>query len=256
MSPEREIVNIWLNRRGFFTVSGINAGSRVIDFIAVSHKAEPRIMHIEVTCSISSNFILERDVIEINRLFKDSNVNSAVQRYIRDWFGKPYNYENVLVTNFQNLKLDGIRIIKFEDVLFDVINDMDKQRYRSQAIRTMQLIKFLLMGNPVRMSELFGRQSLYKPMSAQAKEELIKELLSQESGKRVFRKQSNEQLLVEILRSSSLNNPERLANALEEILTKRTGSRFLRMLMEKKGVQSAIREEISKDKKLESFFKV
>ncbi len=258
MSPEREIVNLWLNRKGFLTITGINAGSRVIDFIAVKNRKsgneDPQVMHVEVSCSIAANILFEKDRNELDKMFYDSNVARAVENAISASLGKQCSYDNVLVTNFQNLNLQGVSIIKFDDILFDVVRDMDKQRYRSQTIRTIQLIKYLLISNPSRMSELLSKQSLYKPMTSSAKEALIKELLSQDVGKKIFSKPSNEQLLVDILRASSLRQPERLANALEEVLTKRTGSRLFNLLLQKKDIQTAIKEEIAKDQTLEHFF--
>ncbi len=256
MSPEREIVNLWLNKKGFLTISGINAGSRVIDFIAVRSKSEPKVMHVEVTCSISANILFEKDRRELDKLFNDRNVVKAVEDSISACLGKAYPYENVLVTNFQNLNLSNVSVVKFEDILFDIVKDMDKQKYRSQTVRTIQLIKYLLISNPSRMSDLLNQQTNYKSMTASSKEALLKELLSQDLARKVFSKQSNEQLLVDIIRASSLRNPERLANALEEVLTKRSGSQLLNLLMQKKGIQTAIKEELEKDQKLEQFFKV
>ena len=47
MGPEKEIVQLWLNRKGFFTIKDINAGSRVIDMIAIKQDMEPKIAHVE-----------------------------------------------------------------------------------------------------------------------------------------------------------------------------------------------------------------
>ncbi len=257
MSPEREIVNLWLNKKGFLTISGINAGSRVIDFIAVKNrKEESKVMHVEVSCSISANILFEKDRKELDKLFNDRNVVKAVEESIEKCLGRDHPYENVLVTNFQNLNLSNVNVVKFEDILFDIVKDMDKQKYRSQTVRTIQLVKYILMSNGSRMSELLSQQTLHRPMTFAEKEALVKELLSQDLGRKVFSKQSNEQLLVDILRASSLKSPERLVNALEEVLTKRSGSQLLNLLMQKKGIQTAIKEELQKDQKLEQYFKV
>ncbi|MBI2133789.1 hypothetical protein HYU11_03860 [Candidatus Woesearchaeota archaeon] len=256
MSPEREIVNLWLNRKGFLTISGLNAGSRVIDFIAVKNKKDATVMHVEVSCSISASILFEKDRKELYRMFNDSNVVNAVNEAIRGSLGTDHDYENILVTNYQNLNIPNVNVVKFEDILFEIVKDMDKQKYRSQTIRTIQLIKYLLMSNPSRMAGLFNQETSHKAMTHSAKESLVKDLLRQELGRKVFSKQSNEQLLVEIIRASSLRNPERLANALEEVLTKRSGNHLLNILIKKKGIQTAIKEELEKDSKLEQFFKV
>lgn len=257
MSAEREIVNLWLNRRGFFTIAGINTGSRVVDFVAIRHaQGTTEIMHVEVSCSISANALFEKDRAELKKLFYDPSIVKAVESSISNFLGENHSYQNVLVTNFQGIEIDGVRVIKFEDVFFDFLSELDKQRYYSQTIRGLQLAKFLLMSDPDKMSALLNQQTSYRPMTSSNKESLIKELLKQDVGKRVFRKPGNEQILVELLRQSSLSNPERLANAMEEVLTKRGGSRFLNLLMKKKGIREAIKEELSKDQKLEQYFKV
>ncbi len=255
MSPEREIVNLWLNKRGYLTINGINAGSRVVDFVAVKHKPETRVLHVEVACSISANILFEKDRNELAKMFYDKNVVKLVEETINESIGKSHEYDNVLVTNFHNLNLDGISIVKFEDVLFDIMKDLDKQKYKSQTIRTLQLLKFLLMSDPARLTELISTDSSYKAMTTASKEAMIRELLSQEHAKKVLGKASNEQLLVELLRYSTLKNPEKMAVLLEDVLTKRSGSRLLNLLMQKKGVQTAIKEELEKDRKLEQFLK-
>lgn len=254
MSPEREIVNLWLNRNGFFTVSGLNAGSRVVDFVALRHKRGFDVSHVQVSCSISSSVALERELGELAKAFGDVGVVSAVERCIEGCIGRKVPYERVLVTNLQNVAVPGVRVVRFEDVFFDVLRDLDRQRYKSQTIRAFQLVKFILLSDPQKLSALLARDSSYKAMTSPAKEELLRELLSQDSAKRLFRRQSSEQILVELLRVSSLRNPERLAAALEEMLTKRTGSRLLGLLMRRQGVRFAIKEELSKDRKLEQFF--
>ena len=55
MGPEKEIVELWLNRKGFFTIKDINAGSRVIDLLAVKLDSPPKIAHFEVACYVSGS---------------------------------------------------------------------------------------------------------------------------------------------------------------------------------------------------------
>ena len=53
MSPEKDIVNLWLNRQGFFTVSDINANNRVADFVAIRQRGQVSVQHVELHCSVS-----------------------------------------------------------------------------------------------------------------------------------------------------------------------------------------------------------
>lgn len=80
MNAEKDIVNIWLNQHGFFTVRDINAKNRVIDFLA--YKPGEVIQHIEVNCSVSSSNITQHERSELARQFDDSNVTSILQHKI------------------------------------------------------------------------------------------------------------------------------------------------------------------------------
>ncbi len=247
MSPEREIVGLWLAKKGFFTVSSISAGSRIIDFLAVRLKEPQKILHVEVSCSVSRNAIENSD--ELQKLFYDPSVVKSLDQNIEKFLGKSAAYENVLVTNFSDVQIENVSIIKFDDVLFDVLASLDRHKYKSGSVRTLQLLKFLLFSNPKKLSELVNVS-----LSGSQRESHVKELL-QKSGKGVFKKKSNEQLLVDLLKQSSLKNPDRLVAALEEILSKRTGARLLKLLMSKSSIQKAIRTEIKKDKDLGDFLR-
>ena len=61
----------------------------------------------------------------------------------------------------------------------------------------------------------------------QFEEKFIQNLFEQGAAKKIFNKSSNENILIELLKNSTLKNPERLAAALDKILTKRTATKFL-----------------------------
>lgn len=250
MSPEKDIVNLWLNKQGFFTVSEINANNRVIDIVAIRHRGQPVVHHVELHCSVSPAAVVsDREKADLLRKFNDSNVVEAVQEAIRSCLGRDFEYEKVLVTT-SSVALPGISVVRFQEVLKDVVGQLDRQNYRSPIVRALQLVKFVLMASPATITALVAKDDSNKSLTYQNKERLLKELLQQDAALRLFAKKENEQLIIGILKSSTLRQPERLAAALETILTKRTATRFLNVLLQQKEVKTAIEEEISKDQKL------
>ena len=65
MHPEKEIVNLWLNRKGFFTISNIKAANnREVDLLAINQKKK-EILHVEIVSSITSiDTLSEKEIIE------------------------------------------------------------------------------------------------------------------------------------------------------------------------------------------------
>ncbi|MEK6949073.1 MAG: hypothetical protein AABX34_02550, partial [Nanoarchaeota archaeon] len=87
MSAEKDIVNFWLNRKGYFTVSNIKSGNKDVGILALKldKDALMRIMHIEVSCSISG-FNEQTDFLDdiIKEKFNDENVDAAIKKYINN----------------------------------------------------------------------------------------------------------------------------------------------------------------------------
>lgn len=254
MNPEKSIVNLWLNKKGFFTVNDINAGSRVIDILAIKQKDGTRVQHIETMCSITSAVVTGAEKKDLMKKFDDVNVVKQVKNKIKSYLGTDADYEKVLVAT-GDVDLKGVNVIRFDDVLLDVIKDLDTQYYKNSVVRTMQLLKYLLIARPSSMAVLLGKEDAYKPLTHTGRAKFITSMLLQDVSKKIFKKQSSEKILIELLKESSLKQPERLAEALNEILTKRTSSRFLNLLLQQKNVQTAIKEEVQKDQKLSDFFK-
>ncbi|MBI2550094.1 hypothetical protein HYV83_02835, partial [Candidatus Woesearchaeota archaeon] len=152
-----------------------------------------------------------------------------------------------------NVSLPGITVVRFQEVIKEVVSELDRQNYRSPIIRALQLVKFVLMANPETIAALVTKGDVHKPMSYHNKERLLRQMLQQDVALKLFGKKENEQLIVSILKNSTLKQPERLAAALETILTKRTATRFLNVLLQQKEIKIAIEEEISKDQKLVKF---
>jgi len=261
MNPEKEIVNLWLNKKGFFTINDINAGkNKVIDLIAIklTNGKLDRVEHIEVNCSISST-IVDKDINEYIKKFEDKTVIKKVKQVIKDFVGTDFSYEKTLVlTSHKNINLKGINVLKFDDILYDVIDNIDKQNYRNTTVRIIQLIKYLLISNPDNLAELLKKETGNKVLNQGTREIFIRELLKQDDVKRILEKESNEKIIVDIVKESSLKRPERLAKALEQdILTNRTRKRFLKSLLNQEKIAKASKTILKpkKQRPLQYFFK-
>jgi hypothetical protein len=260
MNPEKNIVNLWLQKQGFFTIADINAQNRVIDLIAVKQKkGEIEVRHVEVACSITLQAITkERDKAEILRKFDDPNVVKTVKKSLENYIGAEKPYQKMLVTTAK-ISLPNIWVVPFEDIFHDVVATLDTQNYRDPIVRTLQLFKYTLLSNPEKISSLIASEGEHKSLTSSSREKLTRELLLQDNIMKNFGKKSSEELIVEMLKRSTLKQPERLAKALEGVLTKRTATRFLNVLMQQKNIKTAVKEElkkeIKKDASLQEFFK-
>ena len=261
MNPEKEIVNLWLNKKGFFTINDINAGkNKVIDLIAIklTNGKLDRVEHIEVNCSISST-IVDKDINEYIKKFEDKTVIKKVKQVIKDFVGTDFSYEKTLVlTSHKNINLKGINVLKFDDILYDVIDNIDKQNYRNTTVRIIQLIKYLLISNPDNLAELLKKETGNKVLNQGTREIFLRKLLKQDDVKRILEKESNEKIIVDIVKESSLKRPERLAKALEQdILTNRTRKRFLKSLLNQEKIAKASKTMLKpkKQRSLQYFFK-
>lgn len=240
MNPEQQIVNLWLNNQGFFTVNDINAGKRVIDIIAIRQEKEPKIQHVEVNCSVAGNMATKKDQEELLKRFNSNSVVRAVNKNIKELLGKSSDYEKVLVTTYSNIKIDGISVLSFDKALADVVSSLDTQNYRNPVIRSMQLLKYLLMSNPENMSQLIGKIGKNKVMTQAEREKLIASLLTQETGKKTFKKRRNEKILMDLLVVSPLRNPEKLSKALRENLTPRSYNKILKIMLKDAGIKRVV----------------
>jgi hypothetical protein len=250
MGPEKEIVELWLNRRGFFTIKGINAGSRVIDLLAIKQDSPLKIAHFEVACYVSGSISAKQS--ELLKKFDSSSVTKTIRKAIKEHTGSEAEYEKFLVTNAPGLKLEGVNVIGFDKVLFELVSEIDRQYYSNSVTRTLQLVKFILLSNPSYAARLMGKEHDFKALTHASREQFIRDLFEQDVAKKIFSKKSNEPLLIELMNNSTLKNPESLAAALDKILTKRTATKFLNTLLKQKGIKQAVKSEI-KDRTLQQF---
>jgi hypothetical protein len=262
MNPEREIVGLWLNKKGFFTLHSIPlANNKLIDILAikVSNGKLDKILHVETACSISTLDNMPMQVYTDK--FNDKGVEKKVNDTIRRHLGVDAAYEKLLVIGntskpqaFQ--KLDGIRTIRFEDILLDVIRDLNRQSYRNEAMRILQLVKYLLISKPSKMADMAGFNGENKFFTHQEREDFLRMLLEQKDVQKILGKRSMEAEIASILSESTLSRPEKLAEAIEgRLMTKRAKRKFERIIMARQQVKVNVKAEVKpKEKSLELFF--
>ena len=261
LSAEKEVVNFWLNRKGYFTVNNLKNGNKDIGILALkSDKGTlTHIMHVEVNCSITG-FSEQNNAIYglIGDKFEDKNIAAAIKKYTKE-MSKDVEIENVAVLNslpkdkdgiIRRLEKNGIILVEFEDILSDVMKELKTEYFKNDVIRTMQITKFLLMSNPKKFVDV-----LYDTLSQGKRKEFLAELLNRDDVIREFR-QTNEERLALILKESAIK-PEKLAEILEkDVLNRRTRKPFITSLMEQKRLGKIYKKEleVKKEKPLSKFF--
>ena len=261
MSAEKEIVNFWLNRKGYFTVNNLKSGNKDIGILALKFDKGTltHIMHVEVNCSITG-FSEQNNAIYgiIGDKFDDKNITAAIKKYTKE-MSKDVEIENVAVLNslpkdkdgiIRRLEKNGIILVEFEDILSDVMKELKTEYFKNDVIRTMQITKFLLMSNPKKFVDV-----LYDTLSQGKRKEFLAELLNRDDVIREFR-QTNEERLALILKESAIK-PEKLAEILEkDVLNRRTRKPFITSLMEQKRLGKIYKKElqVKKEKPLSKFF--
>lgn len=198
MAAEKQIVKYWLNKKGFYTIDNIKAGNRDIDFIAIKfeHGQISQIKQIEVSCSISSttiNYSKLKDSIDkhIKIKFSAQVIVNKIKKIIKDFKGIEKEYEKVFIISMmpasnkkeiiENFRKKGIKIYEFENILSEVIQSMDTHYYKDDTIRTLQIVKYLLIAKPYKLAGLIEEKEsdiLKQP----AKEKFIRSLLKQKKN--------------------------------------------------------------------------
>jgi hypothetical protein len=133
MNPEKEIVTWWLNRKGYFTLSSINAGmNKEIDIIAIKlDDGLKELIHYEIMVSISHSISDEsqKSVTKIiDKKFNDNMVQKKLQSIIKEHIGHFPDYKKCLVLGTLSKKKEikdkfknqGIDVIMFDDIMHEV----------------------------------------------------------------------------------------------------------------------------------------
>ena len=241
MNSEREIIIWWLNKSGFFTINSIKvARNREIDFIAIkiTEGNVEKILHVESACSVSSMDSLK--AAKYAERFNDKLVVKKVREMITTHVGKEMPYEKLLVigvttklSEFKKLQeTEGLAVKEFRDIIFDVFETLDRQNYFNNTIRTLQLVKFILLAGPKRLAQLLHMQDKHKAMKKTSMKQFIMDILDNEDTVKALRHEGAEDLITQILKNSSLNKPEKLAKVLgEEIISPRARKLFVETLL-------------------------
>jgi homoserine kinase len=140
--------------------------------------------------------------------------------------------------------------VEFEDVLSDVMKELKTEYFKNDVIRTLQIVKFLMISNPKKFVDV-----LYNNLSQSKTRELLSELLNKDEIIKEFRK-TNEDRLAMILKGAMIK-PEKLAKMLEkDVLNRRTRKPFITSLMEQKKIGKVYKKElqVKKEKPLSKFF--
>ncbi len=262
MEAEREIILWWLNKEGYFTLNSIKVShNREIDILAIriEKSSLKKIIHVESATSISSSDAQRPE--KFTERFDTLSVQKRVKQVILEHLGVDASYEKMLVIGVTHRladfkSLEGINIKEFKDVLYDVLQNLDRQNYFNSTIRTLQLMKFILLADPKKLSRLLQRHDEYKTLKKASKKEFVLDILSDPGLRRVLTEPKGEKLVISILRQSSLNRPERLAKSLcDEILSSRSRRRFIAALLAQESMMKAMPKPRKKEKSLKSFFR-
>lgn len=267
MDAERNIISWWLNKKGFFTINSVKvARNREIDFIAIKIEEGKvqKIIHVESSCSVSSMDTLKPS--KYAERFTDKAVIKTVRDTIKFHVGKDFEYDRLLIigvtsklSEFKKLKeTDGIDIREFRQIIFDVTEKLDRQNYSNNTIRTLQLVKFILLSGPQKLAELLHSKDEHKILKKDNKKEFIMSLLSDPETRKILETEGAEDLIIQILKHSSINRPERLAKILgEEIISPRARKKFVETLLSVEAMQKAKPKPkvmTKSDQSLSSFF--
>lgn len=261
MSAEKEILNFWLNKKSFFTINNIKASNKDLGIFALKFEKGniKEINHYEVLCSITNSMQGSIDKI-VEDKFSNKNIQKILKKYsdnISNTEPKKYIVLSNLSSNKKSIikkfKEKNIEVIEFENILADVIKDVDKQYYKNDIIRSLQLTKYLFMTQPKNMVDVL----INNVLSPNERREFMKELLEKEQIIKEFRK-TNEERLSEILKYSTLKDPQKLAELLENnVLNRKTRKPFLSSLLEQRKIKKLYKDEFAPKKKetpLNKFF--
>ena len=261
MSAEKEVVNFWLNRKGYFTVNNLKSGNKDIGILALKfdNGSLTNIMHVEVSCSITGsteqNYAMDK---LIDEKFDDQSLISTIKGYTKG-MSKDIEIENVVVLNslpkdkneiIKKLGKNGIIMVEFEDILADVMKELKTEYFKNDVIRSLQITKFLLMQNPKKFVEV-----LYNTLSHGKRREFLAELLNRDDVIKEFKK-TNEERLALILKQAMIK-PKKLAEILEkDVLNRRTRKPFITSLMEQKKTGKVYKKALEgkKETPLKKFF--
>jgi hypothetical protein len=263
MSAEKEIVNFWYNQQGYFTLNNLKSRNKDIGIVALKFgkKGVEDACYVDVSCSISGSMGETSDVrAMVSEIALEKFENDAIRNVLDGKYEMPVLAEQVrkcivLGAIPKSRKQDivaafaehGVQVMEFENVLAAVMKQLDTQYYRNDVIRTLQLMKYLLLSDPRKMAEMMSSSLL----NSSLKEELVMYMMANEGMMRGFRRMEEEKM-GEIISHSKLRNPEKLAAVLhKKVLNSKTRGQFVDTLLKQKGYK---RVKLKKEMPLKKFF--
>jgi len=254
MSAEKEIVNYWYNKKGFFTISNIKANNKDVGILAIDSKSK-EVLHVQVSCSLTGTIDSKEMGISAEKISEEKFYDDAISDSVKKNISSIENpaIKRVLVLSslprskkasiIKEFGIMGIQIMEFENIFYDALEQLDTQYYKNDIIRTLQLVKFLLFTEPEKISKLLAG------LTSSSRKEFLSSILDNDEIVKEFRK-TNMERLGSILKNSGLK-PKELAEMLENnILNKRTRKMFLNSFMEQANIRKLIKPK--KIKKLET----
>ena len=256
MSAEKEIVNFWYNKKGLFTINNIKTSSnRDAGILALKfdNSKVNEVFHIEVSCSLTNNIAetknLEKSIAGIaEEKFNDSSIIKSVNSHIRQFSIDEQKIKKILILGSvpKSRKSEIIRafnqkeveVIEFENILYDILEQLDTQYYRNDVIRTLQLTKFLLLSEPTKLAKLLSNDAF----TSSSRKEFLSSILDNNDIVKEFRK-TNMESVASILKNSGLK-ANVLAQMIEDsMLNKRTRKIFMNSLMEQENNKKIINQQ-------------
>ena len=245
MSAEKEIVNYWYNKKGLFTINNIKTTSnRDCGILALKFDKDrvDEVFHIEVSCSITNNISettnLGKSISKIvNEKFEEKGIEEAINSHIRQFSVPKQKIRKVIILGavpksrkteiINEFSQKEVEVIEFENLLYDVLEQMDTQYYRNDIIRTLQLTKFLLLGEPTKLAKLLSNDTF----SSTSRKEFLSNILDNGEMVKEFKRTNVERLSI-ILKNSSLKATELVAMLDSNVLSNKTRKILLNSLME------------------------
>ncbi|MBI2557826.1 hypothetical protein HYW20_00745 [Candidatus Woesearchaeota archaeon] len=268
MSAEKEIVNYWYNKKGLFTINNIKTRSnRDAGLLALKFDKDSvdEVFHIDVSCSITNNVgettNLGKSISRIvDEKFEDNGIANTINTYLNQFSVQKQKIKRILVLGavpksrrneiINKFGEKEVEVIEFENILYDVFEQLDTQYYKNDIIRTLQLTKFLFLSEPAKLAKILVNDNF----SSNSRKEFLSSILDNDGIVKEFRK-TNVERLAAILKSSGLK-PNELAHMLEHnILNKRTRKPFFDSLTEQEKIRKVVHKIIKKkETELQKFF--
>ncbi len=257
MLAEKQIVAQWLRQEGFFTIRPLYAKiARDLGFLAIKYHNGliDKVRHVETICWISGipePRSIFNDVLK-NR-FANKSVNEVVQAEIVELGIKDFKVENVLVVGefsqkdsaHQIAEKEGITLFHFSQILSRTLMGLDTHYDRDPAIKSLQLLRFILANEPAELIEtLFGEQGI---VSSSARKRFAMALLDAHVLDQEFSKTDIEQLRP-LLSQKKVADVDALAKLIgETLLNRKTRKPFMEALAKYK-VTKPLKKEITLNK--------